>query len=336
MPDQLTKRIVTALDQAVSALVSRQQPDGSFQDFYLPPGASNGWITGFTSVAIDDACSLIAISGARVAIQNAASFLLRRQRESGWGYNDLTATDADSSAFAIRAIKRAEPAYQFPGAMLELYLDESGHAHTFLDQQKMGAWAGRHADVTASVGLALHEIKAPSHLQELLIKAVLKSINRQGIWDGYWWHLPYYSTWLNLFYLNRVQRLEPLLAKTIRRQLCQLTGDLSVMDVAAFFGCLLEVAIVTGESTPVAIIEHLLQLQQKDGRWPTSACLILPEQWAKAVPDISLDEQRRELVCYGDIHGILTTSIVIQILIRWLSVYKSSFAARSGNSTSPR
>ena len=116
-----------------------------------------------------------------------------------WGYNARTASDADSTAFAVRALLRA--GYPLPapaGRLLAPLVDERGRGNTYRDPTRMGAWAGTHPDVTPSIGMALWEADADSGLQERLARASLEAHDSHGVWAGFWWCRPYYPTWLNL------------------------------------------------------------------------------------------------------------------------------------------
>lgn len=304
------------IERGLFFLTNNQEPNGSFIDFELPPGPSNAWVTGFVAVAIHETAELMSIQ-CEETIQSSAKALISSMRPGGWGYNDNTATDADSTSFAIRAILRA--GYSVPRSseiLLKPYIDENGHGHTFLNPDKMGNWADCHADVTASIGLALKEANVSKSLRNLVINACLEARNTHGIWIGYWWHQPCYATWINLQFLRIEGALTKEIAQSAKQGILNLSGDLSVFDVASILGILLENRFVTGDFIPEEIVKYLLRLQQANGEWPFSYSLILPLQ-RPVEKGRKVDDTDLKAPCYADVRNLFTTAVVIQVLARW-------------------
>jgi hypothetical protein len=161
------------LDAAVAFLLARQDRDGAWRDYALEPGASDAWTTSVVGLALDG------LRDAEPAVGRARRHVAALRRAEGWGYNERTATDADSTAYAVR-FTRGDP------AVLSRWLDADGNAHTFAGTQ-FGTWAWAHADVTAAVGLALADPRT-------VRRAVLAARQRDGLWRSFWWATPAYAT----------------------------------------------------------------------------------------------------------------------------------------------
>jgi hypothetical protein len=309
--------VYKAVERGLLFLIQKQEKNGSFVDFELPPGASDGWITAFIAVAIDEAAKIISVPGCNNALDRAAKFLLNNMRATGWGYNSKTATDADSTSFAVRAIGRAGINLpEQPEVLLRHYIDECGHGHTFLDPDRMGSWAGRHADITPSIGLALIEVNASLSLRNKVIDASLTSRDESGIWKGFWWLQPYYATWLNLKWLRTSCALTPDIAYSAKQGSLSLNADLSVMDEAALLGILLEESSATDEAVLVETVYHLMKMQFPNGNWPSSLCLILPQSWEVNNKKEARKDNHNQ-TCYADTRTLFTTAVVVQMLSFW-------------------
>ncbi|HWI52297.1 MAG TPA: hypothetical protein VNT01_09190 [Symbiobacteriaceae bacterium] len=312
-------RPVPTADEAVrrglSFLCGAQETDGRFLDFAMPPGFSDGWMTGYVAVALDGAASTVGSAGARQAVQRAAGALQSLARPGGWGYNHRCATDGDSTAFAVRALLAAgqplpEPALQ----LLTRYLDAAGHGHTFR-HESLGEWNGRHADVTPSLGLALHAAGAPPELLVQVSRAALASRGPAGTWAAYWWRHSHYSTWLNLKWLRTAGALQPAVAREALEGLQCNGGLLPALETACLLGATLEAAAAAGDPVPQELVTDLLQRQLPDGSWPSSPSLILPSQNGA---DGSGDR-----AAYADIRRLFTTATAVTVLARLIGTRAS-------------
>src|SRR6516225_4000419 len=85
--------IASALARAVEYLLELQGDDGSWTDFWLPVGASDGWVTGFVGVSLCEVASCRSLSAdvralADQAAGRGADWLERQLgRRDGWGFN---------------------------------------------------------------------------------------------------------------------------------------------------------------------------------------------------------------------------------------------------------
>lgn len=239
-------------------LLERQGEDGLWTDYELPPGPSDAWTTSVVGLAL-------ARTGAPLAqLDPAREGVARLRREAGWGYNATTACDADTTSFALR----------FAGGdsrVLARYLDGDGNAHTF-SGQRFGSWAWAHPDVTASVGLAAAARGASRALLRLVRAAVLASRTPAGTWRSFWWATDAYALARSLELLAATGGVPATVAAAARAAVHERTGG-SAFEAAQ----LLTSATLAGAATR-ALAARLLDLQERDGGWPPSAELLVPDQ----------------------------------------------------------
>ena len=143
---------VASCERAVARRLTHQlAKDGLWRDFSLQPGQSDCWASAWIGWGLAHAPPDPSVSWALRAVTTA---LLRCVKQDGWGYNQLTGCDADSTAWVVRLFAVTNPvAARQALPALQRYVDPSGEAHTFADAE-LGRWSAAHADVTAMVGLA--------------------------------------------------------------------------------------------------------------------------------------------------------------------------------------
>lgn len=145
MNEMLSTRIRQAIARGACHLVDRQQADGYWRD-RLVPGAGTEWVTAFVGYALSGAGG-----GHAEPVALGLSALDASCRETGWGYNDGVATDADSSAWATRWYARLGMPMAIDAVdCLAAYLGPEGGARTFASAPRYGRWIQEHADVTAA------------------------------------------------------------------------------------------------------------------------------------------------------------------------------------------
>jgi hypothetical protein len=289
--DSPIKDDIGSVRRGLRFLCSAQEPDGRFIDFALPPGPGDSWITGFVTVALDEAQKGPTGSpeiGTRAAVAAAVEALLRSMRREGWGYNQAAPPDGDSTAFALRAILRGKKRPPLAAeVMLAPYLEGEGL---------------RRPDLVASMGLALCEAQAPAPLRARVLSAVVLAQRPNGTWASSRWRRPFYPTWLVLSLLRAERALDVDLARAAQAGLLEEVRkgeDLCVLDVACLVGALTDVAEATGGTGPRGSLRRLLDMQEPDGGWPASRCL---------VPGTGGDGG----AAYADIRRLFTTAVAVQ------------------------
>jgi hypothetical protein len=97
---------------------------------------------------------------AHESLRRASAAVLAARREWAGDYNRHAATDAGSTAWALRFLAALGWGSDVDEASLVRYLDEDSRARTFLDGERFGRRASVHDDVTPVVGLALVALRA--------------------------------------------------------------------------------------------------------------------------------------------------------------------------------
>jgi hypothetical protein len=236
---------LAGVEGGLGFLLSRQDSDGAWRDFPLPPGLSCCWTTAYILCRLREAAAIVGVD-ARAAVDGAVEHLLRHARPGGWGFNPSCPPDADSTAHALLALPSAEPKHA--AALARHFLPEGG-ARTYFWPQPGHVWAGPHPDVTATALRALRRWLKPDHA---LVRTGLPWLAGQD--DAFWWTAPHYL------------RLEKLRLG--------LPASFAPCSTSAFDAALaLECAVLTGAAAPVA---PLLGLQSNDGGWPSASALRLP------------------------------------------------------------
>ena len=230
-------------------LLARQQPDGLWRDYALPPGQSDAWTTSYVGLA------LAPFPRAAAAVARARNAVAALRRADGWAYNCTTASDADTTSFALR----------FAGGdrrVLGRFLDAYGCAHTFVGAQ-FGSWSWAHADVTATVGLALADAR---HVRA----AVLAMRGDNGVWHSFWWTTDAYATARSLELLAATGGIPADVTADTRAWL----GAAPPAETAFEAAQLLQTATLVGAGRD----GELASFREPDGGWPASPALLTPSQ----------------------------------------------------------
>jgi Prenyltransferase and squalene oxidase repeat len=86
----------SAIERGIDFLLAGQSSDGLWRDFRTPAGEASTWPTGY----IGNTLQLAGVD--RTALEQAARALVQRQQpDGGWGYNEDTPSDADSTSWAL-------------------------------------------------------------------------------------------------------------------------------------------------------------------------------------------------------------------------------------------
>lgn len=294
-----------ALERAVARLVAAQHLDGHWEDYELPVGRSDGWVTSYLATALAAVCHATGSSDAAAAAGRGVDWLIsRRSYPRGWGYNAQAGPDADSTAWAMRALKAT-------GAMISSADIEFLHEHnwssggiaTYL--RGPGHWSDPHPDVTPVAALALWNAGCQSSNKATL--AYLARMRRpDNSWPAYWWSTSHYSTLLNvelraaLGHLGGDERPVVLLDD-------QAFGVETAFDLACVLGT---AALVAGDSKVTAqLAAELIMLQRPDGSWSPSSRLRVTdpacaEPWHTPRGNI-----------YADVEALYTTATAVRALV---------------------
>jgi malonyl CoA-acyl carrier protein transacylase len=267
--------VARSVERAVRSLLAAQSADGAWVDFQLPVGRGSCWVT---------ACVGRSLLAARAVLfghadilngmiyegaQRAVRYLAAARRPSGWGFNETTESDADSTALAILLWRSVHGKAGWMQPTLEGFRRPDGAYGTFRQVDHDNWWSEPHADVLPTVLEALH--KHGPDAEEM----VLRHRCPDGSWHSYWWTTGLYAAATSLRFLasprltlHRNESRDWVLKKAQPRD--------------AFVAALGMVALSQldpGSDTRRAmasLAEMLLNTQQPDGLWPAAAGLCVP------------------------------------------------------------
>lgn len=298
------RQLMAAADDAISALCQRQMAGGQWQDYALPVGASDQWVTAYVGWALAQYGKAMQHAPAIQAAQRAASWLQQQKTyAAGWGYHDRTGADADSTALAIALFDSLGwPVPAVAREFLRQQWREEGGLATYPQQ---GAWGNAHWDVTPLGYLGLSHA-AQTELRTSFLHGLQQQRLPGGNWRSYWWRNPHYSTLGTLETLQQLQLAEPAaLPKSDDANTAQASVD-NPFDLACVLGsATLRGVAVSCLSRP---LRALLNWQGNDGMWQGSANLRVTTQdcatpWLEARGDY-----------YVDLAGSISTATVLRVL----------------------
>jgi hypothetical protein len=290
----------------VRFLAASQMPDGRWIDYRLPVGSSDGWVTAYVSLAMAQAAKATSVRTAADAALRGATWLAHsRSYALGWGFNSQTGPDADSTAWALRALAvtgmAIDPAdvdfllgHWTPPGGVATY--RSGPAH----------WGDPHPDVTPVALLAL-----PAGPAQIVMDRTLRFVGASrepgGAWPAYWWSTTHYSTLLNVELLASFGRLVgdegPVVTAVPTQRVT------SAVDLA----CVLHAATLVWDPEAIqGLAATLIRLQKPSGAWPPSRVLrVTDPEWSVA------SRVSPRGVLYADLGGVYTTATAVRALATW-------------------
>ena len=293
----MLSEVTEAIRHGSRYLVAKQDPDGFWRDFALPPGASSTWVTACVAYSLVEQSP----SGTQAqALASAAEAVQAAHKPAGWGYNQKVAPDADTTAWVVRWFRRVGAALPIdPVSCLRVYLGTSGGARTFLNQPRYGCWAVEHVDVTPVVGLALAEAGAPTSLIRRLREWILTRRNSDGVWNSFWWSFDAYATARNVEFLVRSGGIPEATREHVQRFLRIQCSPESAMEGAHLLMAHALVETEAGEAE--RLVQMLLEWQLDQGGWPSSRVLKVPGQRAG---------DNGEAV-FADVQGLMSTAMAV-------------------------
>jgi hypothetical protein len=187
--------LLNAIERGVEYLLSCQFADGHWEDYELPVGRSDAWITGYVGLALVNVERYGFHARSEQAVRRAASWLFEnRSYSAGWGYNAITGPDADSTGYALQLLNKV--GYTITNKDEEWLLARWQPDGGFSTYEGQGAWGKAHPDVTPVAFMALPPCLRLQLGSELFCY-LLKTRDIDGTWPSYWWRTRHYSTYLS-------------------------------------------------------------------------------------------------------------------------------------------
>lgn len=274
-------------------LLRRQNEQGFWRDYALPPGSSEAWTTSVVGWALSQPP---VIPASVPALYNAAEALHRCRKHSGWGYNTKTAVDADSTAWTLRLLALLDDLRGIdPNVFLAGFVSPNGDTRTFQNSLRFGTWAKNHSDVAPLIGMLLIECGGDLAYIAQLRRACLTSCYRNRLWEAFWWTTESYAISRNLEFLEASGGIPREVRCLARDWLTSKPKPRSAFEAAQDLNVAVTLSL---DITNYA--QALLEFQLEKGNWPPSPVLLVPNQGMCA-------EQSRST--YADVHCLMTTAM---------------------------
>lgn len=288
-----------ALDGGVGFLVSRQGMDGLWRDFFTPAGEASTWPSAYIGAALQIAAA------DPDALERAADALVRRQQpDGGWGYNEATPSDADSTSWAVLFLTGLQHRPQFQdacrhaGAFLNRHQRRTGGVATYAEpasiRQYMGlpnwmpfwGWCRPQIEVSAAAGRAQYALstKAPLASSVAAWRYVRSRQKSDGSWDSYWWTSPHVATQQSVAFALVMHDQDPIrraVAWALRGQRRDGGWETPGWTTASALATALSLSVlaaaeVVDRRSVCRGIDALIRIQQDDGGWPSRPELRIP------------------------------------------------------------
>jgi hypothetical protein len=271
-----------------------------WHDFSLPVGASDAWVTAYVLAKLAELpgdyrdCLLDQIHDALDWLADV------RTAGSGWGYHGDVPNDADSTAWAIRALRawRRSVARDALGFLESCVHDGGGVATYPRPMSPAPGWDQPMPDVTAAAMAVL-----PRHRRAAALAYCARWAAADGLIPAYWWASPLYTCAM----LPACSALPRAVVTGLWQTLIALQPDGS-FERALLLRCRLSLGL------PSRALAHALTAEQNgDGSWAGSALLRLSRPDV-AEPWSAIDSGP----VYPDQCGIFTTATAVAALGRAL------------------
>ena len=330
--------IAAAIHYGLEFLGQARSPQGQWRDFCLAPGLSDEWVTGYVGAAVAEINDPLAWN---MAFQ-AWRWLSQRQSEGGWGYNVLVPRDADSTIWALQLAQSLGCGDWAPSrrarAWLRHHVQKNKGIATYTPESpirefiqasktdSLAGWTQSHVCVTAAAAqLAPFRLEACDFLRTRQ--------EADGRWASYWWCEDEYATSLAASALVSVGNLGDgdriYQAMQWGQHQVQANGAVVTMtcpEGSSFATALVLYLLATVSLTDehkdndhrfdaiVKIVRWLLEHQQLDGSWSSSAALRVPP------PNVLSPESVQDWILSGKIkkaivldqQNIFTTATVLK------------------------
>lgn len=287
--------------RAAAFLALAQDDGGCWRDFQLPPGRAEAWTTAWTGWALARCSGVAAVDAGQ--LQRAADALIGQRRPQGWGYNRSTACDADTISWTLRFLCAVGRAEGLDGtALLAPFIAPSGRVRTFNSEDRFGRWAIEHDEVTPIAGAALLAQHQDAMVERL--RAAALNSWRSGGWTRFWWRVRAYVCAQNLDFLAASGGVPADVAEGERRLLTGAGQGASPLETSQWLSAATSLGLAEeGE----VFCRRLMEWQDVDGGWPSSAELLVPDQRDPSAVEV-----------FGDDRRLFTTAGAAAALVAWL------------------
>ncbi len=291
--------ILQGLRAGIRFLLQNRTGD-CWQDFNLPVGPASAWTTAYTLARLAGVPLFILPQEGACAIKRSLDWLVdQRRAQGGWGYNETVPEDADSTAWAVLALKRHQ--VDVPGSALEL-LRRCGTNDGWFTTYPPDAYGGSRWHVLAPDVSVLAMAALGDPWDQSAEDRFSGLCNANGLLPAYWWRSSIYTTAIRLEMFPGSAPSPSMLAALCSQDA---TGSLNSFDTALLLGCIARLR----QPAARRLACDLVRRQEPDGSWPSSAFLRLPPAHVRR-PWETIDSG----ALYADRNRIFTTATVVAAL----------------------
>lgn len=311
LSDFHTEQIVSSIYSAIDFLRGIQSSDGFWRDFNTrSSGISDEWVTGYIGYNLICSTKNLLNCGFEIDITNcinsAVNALSLIDQKKGWGYNQKSPVDADSTANCLLFLREAGNELNDYRESIKLLLKHQGtdggfstyngleikqylaEKDTSFKSLSYNGWRTSSSCVTPIVTKLLISLQNPT-FSDVINKSMTylkNNKNKNGSWKSYWWNSDIYATYNcisllagfnphKLTLINSYRWMENL-NKRDGSWICESNGDLS-----PFFTALSVSTLSLKENNLCNFnvkdgIYFLLNCQHSDGSWSSSPILKIP------------------------------------------------------------
>jgi squalene-hopene/tetraprenyl-beta-curcumene cyclase len=337
MDESVKQAIATGAD----FLIDGQGPDGLWRDFQTPAGAASTWPTAYIGNALKR------VGADRTVLDRAAdAVVLRQQSDGGWGYNEETPSDADSTSWALLFLTSIgghdNACHRARRCLAGHQRRRSGGVGTYARagpiRQYMGlgrwvafrGWCRPNVEVTAVAGRTDTGPGGGQVDRDAAWRYVRSRQNADGSWNAYWWASAHFATQqaaelaLGVPDLDAVRRAA---GWARRRQGSDGGWDSTGNGRASAFETALSLSVLAmamsrlDDQRPLSrALDTLVGMQQPDGGWPTHPIMRIP---VPADASHAADDRWRLVrfdggIVVQDQHRLFTTATCVAALSRAL------------------
>jgi len=206
------------------------------------------------------------------------SKILSEERDGLWGYSNIAPVDSDDTAFVIQTLNNLDKSIPLEN-LLSFYDKESKWFTTFLTNNParlaFDPSESNNDNIHPEVNANIYRVLLNSSFQDYIdYDLILQSQTEQGYWNSYFYPGKYYSTYINLDFLCRADKLDESKEKGINFIINSQNDDGSwgkpgnSYETALALNSL-AVCEVINEQFGKGIL-FLLKNQLKDGSWKNS------------------------------------------------------------------
>jgi len=191
-----TVKLSNAIICSENYIINKQQLNGNWNDFFNDAGISDIWVTSYIIFSL----SKLKTSAPPSVFVEARKFIKNNNLLNGlWGYNKMWIDDADSSSFALLALKN----FELNDCLLKKwfeYQNSDGGFRTYINKnallsslnspiiKNVDGWLQSHFCVSAVAYLVFIELKITNKKKfKYLRKYLINNLESEDETLSYWW-----------------------------------------------------------------------------------------------------------------------------------------------------